>query len=292
MGTLIGHILPGTFFFIFGLIGIIDGFKRYFQSFMRGKAPYRSRTCTRYRYKDRKTNMYKDILLESIFKTFAAMIGIVGEIVTGLDPKGIIEIHNSQHCIMYCLFGVQGLVEIIVHRVESSAKVPSKVLPPNLDYIFGALAFGGETLLFYWHLHGRNTLDIYVHTFLVYACLSCTLLTIFEIVKRNNFSLFLLRNASIILQGTWFYHVGFILYPISENIHWDPNSHRDLMLIPIYFILHVLSVSTLLGIIGFLFYGFYKDEIQGTQYFEVQSDSKQRVSLTSDSDSELGDLNL
>nr|ACO15733.1 Transmembrane protein 45B [Caligus clemensi] len=289
MGTLIGHILPGVFFFVFGLIGIFDGFKRYFYALTRGKTPYRSQTCTKYRYKDRKTNMTREIPLESILKASAALIGVVGEVVTGMTPEGIVGIHNQQHCIMYCLFGIQGMVEILVHRMESSHGANAKVLPPNLDYIFGAMAFAGETLLFYWHLHGRNELDIRVHTFLIYVSLACVIFCIVELVNRSDFSIFLLRNGFTIIHGTWFVHVGFILYPISDTAHWDPSSHRDLMTIPIYFILHIMATSSLIGILGFLFYGYNYSDIKEIRYFEVKSSSSQRIPLTSSSES---DLNL
>ncbi|XP_040571257.1 transmembrane protein 45B isoform X2 [Lepeophtheirus salmonis] len=291
MGTLLGHVLPGTFFFIFGCIGLFDGFKRYFHAAIRGKNGYSSRTCTKYRYRDRKTNMYKNIPLESWIKLFASLIGIAGEIVTGLSPEGELGAHNSQHCVMYCLFGVQSIVEIIVLMAGESKNSAKMVLPPDLDYIFGAVAFGGESLLFYWHLHGRNQLDIYVHTLLVYGSLACTLFTILELVKRRNFSVFLLRSGSTILQGTWFFHVGLILYPISESIHWDPNSHRDLMLIPIYFILHVLSIFTFIGIIGLTFYKNNKDKLKNARYAVLNANNR-LLPLTSSSDSDTMDLNL
>ncbi|CAB4065850.1 unnamed protein product [Lepeophtheirus salmonis] len=211
-----------------------------------GKNGYSSRTCTKYRYRDRKTNMYKNIPLESWIKLFASLIGIAGEIVTGLSPEGELGAHNSQHCVMYCLFGVQSITTFL-----------------------GAVAFGGE----------------------IYGSLACTLFTILELVKRRNFSVFLLRSGSIILQGTWFFHVGLILYPISESIHWDPNSHRDLMLIPIYFILHVLSIFTFIGIIGLTFYKNNKDKLKNARYAVLNANNR-LLPLTSSSDSDTMDLNL
>ncbi|CAF1532348.1 unnamed protein product [Adineta steineri] len=51
-----------------------------------------------------------------------------------------------------------------------------------------------------------------------------------------------MRGYFTVLQGSWFYTAGFILYsPFHEHYDQskDPDSHRTTMLIAYYFVLHI-----------------------------------------------------
>uniref|UniRef100_A0A0K2V9D2 Uncharacterized protein n=3 Tax=Lepeophtheirus salmonis TaxID=72036 RepID=A0A0K2V9D2_LEPSM len=63
------------------------------------------------------------------------------------------------------------------------------------------------------------------------------------------------------------------------------------MLIPIYFILHVLSIFTFIGIIGLTFYKNNKDKLKNARYAVLNANNR-LLPLTSSSDSDTMDLNL
>jgi hypothetical protein len=78
-----------------------------------------------------------------------------------------------------------------------------------------------EGFLFANHLHSREPLDIHVHTLLVYAIEGCVAFTCLEFFKPNEILFTYGRIVCTLLQGTWFYQVGFVLYPPTKNPAWQ-----------------------------------------------------------------------
>jgi hypothetical protein len=130
--------------------------------------------------------------IEAVFKLVACLIGIIIEGGAGyslfhpilshytkseLDHKDMSGGHdqmdhhhhekrslsmnagNLQHFTMYSAFAMQGLVEILTFYKCG--------LPKRVEYAIAVVAFTVEGLLFYFHLHGRNMLDIHIHILLV-----------------------------------------------------------------------------------------------------------------------------
>lgn len=207
MGTLMGHILPGTFFAIFAVWWGFCVAARYFHS----------RHSTK---KSRKLNSYRaattfpclccpspslrQIPLESYIKLICVSIGILGEAVTGLKHNydenlkrrtwTFIEV-NAQHITMFFSFGLASFMEILVHSKYA--------LPQGIEFIANILAFGVEGFLFHFHLHGRDDVDIHVHTLLVYNIAFCVLAGIWEFNRPNQILATYARTAGTLLQGAW-----------------------------------------------------------------------------------------
>lgn len=76
-----------------------------------------------------------------------------------------------------------------------------------------------ETFIFYNHTHGREMLDVYVHKLLVLAAFLTGLVAFMEIIARTNIAVELLRTSFVLLQGSWFWQIGFVLYPPVEVLH-------------------------------------------------------------------------
>ncbi len=182
MGTLMGHILPGTFFAIFAI----------WWGFCIAIKHFHSRHSTN---KSRRPNLYHSSItfsclccpsslqqmpVESFIKIICVSIGMLGEIVTGLSHPydqtlkrhvwHFIEV-NAQHVTMFFSFGLAALSEILVYSKYN--------LPKGIEYLANIFAFGVEGFLFHFHLHGRDDIEIHVHTLLVY------------------------NIASVLLQGAW-----------------------------------------------------------------------------------------
>jgi hypothetical protein len=57
------------------------------------------------------------------------------------------------------------------------------------------------------------------------------------------------RVLCTLLQGTWFWQIGFVLYPPTDSpaYKWDPNDHSAMMLITASFVWHAFFI--LIGLI-------------------------------------------
>jgi hypothetical protein len=289
MGSLEGHLLPGTFFIIFGIWWSFITAIRFIHS--------RQRSI----FKKNSLNGYKSSVtmpciclpcagprrwpIESYFKLIFGCIGIYIEIRYGIEYRPIqvlnsnetrssepyiqmqtenknqnaqdsnehmhmhgkrsahqpamewfITHNNQQHATMYSAFVLGSIVEIMMyHGVR---------LPTKLDYVCGILAFFVEGFLFSNHLHSRAPLDVHIHTLLVYAIFGCAILSIFETCYLNNILLTYGRIFFTIFQGTWFWQVGFVIYPPWHNPKyiWDPNDHNQIMTITMSYCWHAILI--------------------------------------------------
>ena len=123
-------------------------------------------------------------------------LGMSGEYFTALDEHGnFVTIHNAQHMTMFGFFLLPTIFELMYFY-----GVPG--LPPLLDLVTGALAFAVEAFIFVWHLHGRDSLDVQVHKFIVYAIVMCVISTILEIFFPDDVRPVILRAFFTLLQVT------------------------------------------------------------------------------------------
>lgn len=206
MGTLMGHILPGTFFAIFAIWwGFCLAVKHFHSRHSRNKSrkPIPFQSATTFSCLCLPASLRR-IPLESYIKLICISIGILGEVVTGLrNPydetlkrKSLIIISvNSQHIAMFFAFGLAAFIEILVHAKYN--------LPKGIEYIFNIGAFAVEGFLFHFHLHGRNEVDIHIHTLLVYDVGFCVIAGIWEFNRPNQIIAAYCRTLATLLQGIW-----------------------------------------------------------------------------------------
>lgn len=278
MGTLAGHLLPGSFFILFGLWWSYVTAIRFIQSRM--KSPYKKDSLNPYKTSVTMPciccpcNRLRRAPVESYVKLIFATIGLLGEVITGVHRNyssiadktvqtttsmpmihdqgdGHEHIHrrdaekpyfwsfehaNMQHSTMYTAFIIGSIVEIMLyHRFD---------LPARIEYILGAVGFMVEGFLFANHLHGKDALDIQVHSFLLHAIYGCVIFSLLETWKPNEVILTYGRITCTILQGTWFFQAGFVLYPPSKDPswQWDKNDHSQMMIITASFIWHLFFI--------------------------------------------------
>ena len=168
MGSLLGHIVPGTAFALLAVWWTINMFLKHFEGlFRRRTARMHKGGChatldnpIRHRPTYRDHGGSRCPPWETLVRLFAVLVGMGGEYVTALDSSGhFVVIHNGQHMTMFGFF-----LFPVVFDLMHYYRVPG--LPPNLDLVSGALAFGVEGVLFAWHLHGRTHIDVQVRIFL------------------------------------------------------------------------------------------------------------------------------
>ena len=176
-------------------------------------------------------------------KIACCTIGFIGEIATAFKDGQFVHYGNGQHATMFFFFGMSGIVDILLYH-----KVP---LPANSGYVASCLALIVEGVLFKFHLHGRTDLDVLIHTLLVYTVFAAVISMMVEMRYRNHVLVSLTTSFCLMLQGTWFWQVGFILYnPIPGAVDWKQDDHNQMMLACMIFTWHMGAAFITLMLMG------------------------------------------
>ncbi|XP_041477722.1 transmembrane protein 45B-like [Lytechinus variegatus] len=243
MGTFIGHALPGAFFIIVSIWWIIQ-------------FVYTKIVLDNGRQRPRSRLMYclHRVPIEGSLIVFGGVVGFIGEMMypapkwTLIDSEGHWKHQVEwQHVTMYTYFALYGGI-----MVMGRSCVPS--VAGKYEKAFGALAFAVEGFLFHFHTHGRSDLDVQLHTMLVVAIFICFLSTSAEVWRPKDTLVELIRILFTLVQGTWFWHVGIVLYIPPGGEPWDPEDHLNVMFTTVMFTWHILVDMLVL----FFFYGITK----------------------------------
>jgi len=138
---------------------------------------------------------------------------------------------------------MSGVVDILVHH-----RAP---LPQDIQYFVGCLAFIVEAVLFMFHLHGRTEMDVLIHTLLVYVVYANVVAVVLEIRYRHSITVALARAYGVLLQGTWFWQAGFLLYnPLPGAVAWRGDDHDQMMVVTMIFAWHMAAGLVVMLCIG------------------------------------------
>lgn len=233
MANFKGHALPGSFFLLFGLWWSV-------------KTPWRQ--CCRQRCRlggNKISPVVKKIdLIEGILKVFFAFVGIMAEQFVPDGPHahlyngGWVKLMNWQHSTMYLFYGISGIADILC--------ATWRFAPQGLDRMALSLALFVEGFLFYHHLHGRPMLDTHVHSLLLVAVFGGAASTTLEVFLREHPVLEVLRSSLAMLQGSWFYQIGFVLYPL-QGPEWQQEDHGNMMFTTMCFCWHYAVALLITG---------------------------------------------
>ncbi|XP_046342894.1 transmembrane protein 45B-like [Haliotis rufescens] len=285
MGNFGGHTLPGSFFIIFALWYFVRLFQLYYSSRQRN-ARFTSRimmTCPCL------CGRFKDLPVEAFVKIFLISIGFGLEIYTGMSHGKFVAVGNGQHATMFFFFGLTGVVDILQYY-----RAP---MPPDTDYISYVIALTIEGILFKFHLHGRTELDVLVHTFLLYVIFIGVISVLVEMRYRHNILAPLARTYFLLLQGTWFWQIAFILFnPIEGASPWKQDDHQHMMIATLYFTWHCGVNFVLVLLIGAVIACCYgrgngghreEDEMSMKRLIHTGANGQTLVSLNDESDSDV-----
>lgn len=240
MGSFKGHALPGSFFLMVGLW--------WSAKYSLWHVTRRNKNIGSTRLSSRASQRRLEIIESCVILVFS-FVGILAEQFAANGPAlqlyDSVENHwkdmmNWQHATMYLFFGLVGAVSLIIHTTEAA--------PLPLDRLMLGLAFFNEGFLFLYHLHGRTMLDVTVHQLLLYAVFGQAVIAFLEVFHRGNIILELLRSTLTILQGSWFWQIGFVLYP-PRGPEWDMKDHSNVMFITICFSWHLAFGLLIVGVI-------------------------------------------
>uniref|UniRef100_A0A8C5LWY0 Transmembrane protein 45B n=1 Tax=Leptobrachium leishanense TaxID=445787 RepID=A0A8C5LWY0_9ANUR len=246
MANFKGHALPGSFFLIFGFWWSV-------------KYPFKH-ACRKNRKvcsSGSKVGLQRMEIIEGATKAAFALIGMIAEQFVPDGPhlrlynyeeKQWSHLMNWQHSTMYLFYGISGIVDIITHT--------TKVVPVAIDRLMLSIAVFIEGFLFYYHVHGRAMLDVHIHLLLLVAVFAGALCVFLEVFHRGNIILELFRTSLCILQGSWFWQIGFVLYPPGGGPEWNQMDHNNMLFITMCYCWHyafaLLIVAINYGIITWL----------------------------------------
>ncbi|XP_073335761.1 transmembrane protein 45B [Pagrus major] len=231
-----GHAIPGSFFLIYGFWLTV---KCILHHYWRTNQPKGRQIMPPFFKRMEYT--------EGGFIIFASFVGIMVEqfVVDGphahlydSENHSWVKLMNWQHSTMYLFFGLAGIAIV--------ANTASTLVPAGVDRLVISLALFVEGFLFYYHVQSRPHLDAHIHTLLLVAVFSGSASTMLEVFIRDNIILELLRGCLFILQGSWFFQIGFVLYPLSGP-QWDLEQHGNVMFVTMCFCWHLAVALLLVG---------------------------------------------
>jgi len=233
MGNFGGHALPGSFFIIFALFWTIQIYRRFFRSLANKSRKGESfRSSTTYPF-DFLCGRAKYWEWEGILKILFTTVGGGIEIFTAFKDGKFNHLGNGQHATMFFFFFLSGVIDVTVHSHPT-------LLPQGVQNLAGTMAFSVEALLFAFHTHDRPSMDVMIHSLLLYSIILCALMPIIELVRPHSALAPLCRAYFVLLQGTWFWQAGFILYnPIPNAVPWDQEDHAQMMIVTMIFAWHM-----------------------------------------------------
>ncbi|CAH1258776.1 TMEM45B [Branchiostoma lanceolatum] len=88
-----------------------------------------------------------------------------------------------------------------------------------------------------------------------------------ETWKPRTVYLPMLRAALVLLQGTWLWQVGFILYPPFPGHEWNLENQENMMFVSMAFCWHILGILLFMCVVYTIVYRIYqaKEEHGGTK---------------------------
>lgn len=229
-----GHAIPGSFFFLFGFWLTVKHILYHYWTINHRKSRHGTPPFLK-----------KLHYFEGGFEIFASFVGTMVEQFVPDGPhahlydvktESWVKLMNWQHSTMYLFFGIAGIALV--------ASTAFRMVPPKVDRLALSIALFVEGFLFYYHVHNRPHLDAHIHTLLLVAVFGGAACYMLEVFIKHNIILELLGAGLFILQGTWFYQIGFVLFP-PRGPQWDLDLHDNVMFVTMCFCWH-LAVAMIL----------------------------------------------
>uniref|UniRef100_A0A1X7VTU2 Transmembrane protein 45B n=2 Tax=Amphimedon queenslandica TaxID=400682 RepID=A0A1X7VTU2_AMPQE len=259
-----GHVIPGLFFLIHGLIWSLFSFWIHLTtpgkpSNVPNKSKSRqTRTSHSLSYGHFKREMElnrksyipqpfcRNIPMEPIIKVLLPLVGMLLELFI-IEKEGKAQFKpilgsdsmRIHHVTMYCGFFLSGLIDLITLFVK---------VPRNTTKLFLTLAFAIEGLLFWFHRDENDDSPILsaAHLLLFLPIMICALFSGLRMLSTVNLMINAGLSYGILLQGSWFIQVGVVLH--RANV-WDFASYNQVMLLVSIFSWHSMSIFCFLFVL-------------------------------------------
>ena len=113
-------------------------------------------------------------------------------------------------------------------------------IPAKLECGLGSFAFLVEAFIFGFHLHGKDALEVFLHTYLLYSILGCFMFSCLEIFNPREILFTYGRIVCTCLQATWFIEMAYVYYTPEDrpDLKWDTHDMCVYQFSIFLFILH------------------------------------------------------
>ncbi|NXP27045.1 TM45B protein, partial [Scytalopus superciliaris] len=236
MANFKGHALPGSFFLLFGLWWSVKYPVQYLSQRANKKSP-------------RIDFVQRMDAIEGALKIFFALVGMLAEQFVPDGPhlhlysgarRDWVKLMNWQHSTMYLFYGLSGVVDVLT--------CISQAVPRGLDRLMLAMAVFVEGCLFYYHVLHRPPLDRHIHSLLLITIFAGTGSILLEVFLGDNIVLEMFRAGITIVQGTWFWQIGVVLFQPWGGPMWDEEDHDNIMFLTMCFFWHWAAAVLVLAI--------------------------------------------
>ncbi|KAI6073149.1 Transmembrane protein 45B [Aix galericulata] len=236
MANFKGHALPGSFFLLFGLWWSV-------------KYPLRHLSQKASKKSQRNYCFQRVDAIEGAVKIVFALIGMLAEQFVPDGPhmylysgekRDWVKLMNWQHTTMYLFYGLSGAVDVLTYLFNT--------VPRGLDRLMLSVAVFVEGCLFYYHVLHRPMLDQHIHSLLLIAVFSGACSTMLEVFLCDNIVLEMFRAGVTIIQGTWFWQIGVVLFQPWGGPMWDESDHDNIMFLTMCFFWHWAAAVVILAI--------------------------------------------
>ena len=245
MPTFVGHVLPGSFFIVFGVwwwFHILDMIAKAQTRFLKRRDKRRANNFesnidfVSTTWQKVPVPYLRAVPVEPSLKVIATTFAIIKELRENrwrlTDEHGnFIHLMNFDHSTMYAIFLLQAVVEILNFY-------STLFLPAATDHVMGSLAFFVTGELFYFHIEGRSVPDQKVHIFICILAFAISIIALLEAWQRNSFLLFMARTTLTVILGTWFIQIAHVLYGTHPWKDTAPNQK----FVTIIFSWHIIGV--------------------------------------------------
>ncbi|KAL6091710.1 hypothetical protein STEG23_031837, partial [Scotinomys teguina] len=229
-GDFKGHALPGSFLIFLSLWWNSVNILKY--------------VCKKQKqtYLHFKPWIYRAELLDGIILIGMVLFGTISlQIYAEVSQNQEIWILRLHHTVIYLFYGLLGVTRILGTTIKS--------LPVSLTNLALSNTFFVQTFIMYNHTHGRVSVDIFLHKILALATFLSGLVSLMVVLTKNNITLEMLRSSLIMLQGTWLWQMGFVLYNPTGGFEWDlTDGYYNTMLLSIYFTGHCAFAYIIIGV--------------------------------------------
>uniref|UniRef100_A0A8C3Y9B2 Transmembrane protein 45B n=1 Tax=Catharus ustulatus TaxID=91951 RepID=A0A8C3Y9B2_CATUS len=220
MANFKGHALPGSFFLLFGLWWSV----KYPLQYLSQKLNKKSHRTHYFQRKLHALGCPAGMLAEQFVPDGPHLYLYSGE------KRDWVKLMNWQHSTMYLFYGLSGVVDVLTYMFQ--------VVPQGLDRLMLSVAVFVEGCLFYYHVLHRPMLDQHIHSLLLIAVFAGACSILLEVFLRDNIILVMFRASMTIVQGTWFWQIGVVLFQPWGGPVWDENDHSNIMFLTMCFFWH------------------------------------------------------
>ncbi|XP_054830692.1 transmembrane protein 45B-like [Eublepharis macularius] len=218
MGTFAGHVLPGSFFLLFGVWWSVKYPLKYVCQKKKNTSYLGSKQLHRFEF------------AEGIYKALCALIGMLAEQFGPDGPQ--LKLYNDekkqwvrlvrwQHTTIYLFYGISGVMDMVASR--------TKVLPGAMDRMVLSLALFVESFQLYYHIQNQVMLERHLHQLLLPAITGAAVCIFLEILFNDVVVFKILKTSLCILQGSWLWQMAFVFDPPSGSPEWNQMDHDNVM---------------------------------------------------------------